>query len=61
MHYSLIHPERKPALGSSHLLKTCPLQSLQCAMLFLGPEGALSAAQNREGTAPSLKLLQSEL
>lgn len=60
MHHSLTHPKRKPAWGSSHLLKTCPFQSLQCAMLLLSAEGVLSTTQNRERAAPALKLLQSE-
>lgn len=46
MHSSLIHPERKPALGSSHLLQTCPLQPLHYAVLLLSTQGALSALQN---------------
>lgn len=59
MHYGLIHPERKPALGSSHLLKTCPLQSLQRAARLLGTEGVLSASQNTEKAQP-LKLFPSK-
>lgn len=46
MHSSLIHPERKPAPGSSHLLQTCPLQPLHWAVLLLSTQAALSALQN---------------
>lgn len=47
MHSSLIHPERKPALGSSHLL-----QPLHYAMLLLSTQGAVSALQSTGKVQP---------